>query len=92
MDINKNRIINDTVNFAIEKGIKVITSTPWIELWFLLHFEYTTANLTNNEVIKRLRKYYPKYEKNINLFPYIHDNVEFAIGNSLLYHSLIIIS
>ena len=80
-DINtkKNKIIEDAINLAKEKGIRIITSTPCIELWFLLHFEYTTARLSNNSVIKRLKKYLPKYQKNINIFPDIKDKVYEAI-------------
>ncbi len=82
VDPNKNRIINKAMEFAKEKGIQIITSTPCVELWFLLHFEYTTANLTNNEVIKILKKFYSKYEKNINIFPNINSNINVAIENA----------
>lgn len=82
VDPNKNRIISEAIEFAKQRGIQIITSTPCIELWFLLHFEYTTANLTNNEVIKRLKRFYPKYEKNINIFPNINNNVSDAIENA----------
>ena len=83
-DVNtkKNKIIKDAINLAKEKGIRIITSTPCIELWFLLHFEYTTARLSNNSVIKRLKKYLPKYEKNINIFPDIKDKVYEAIDRA----------
>ncbi len=82
VDSNKNKIIDEAKKYAQKKGIQVITSTPCIELWFLLHFEYTTANLSNNEVIKRLKKFNPKYEKNINIFPYINKNIDIAILNA----------
>lgn len=83
-DVNtkKNKIIKDAINLAKGKGIRIITSTPCIELWFLLHFEYTTARLSNNSVIKRLKKYLPKYEKNINIFPDIKDKVYEAIDRA----------
>ena len=82
VNIKKNKIIKDAINLAKEKGIRIITSTPCIELWFLLHFEYTTARLSNNSVIKRLKKYLPKYEKNINIFPDIKDKVYEAIDRA----------
>lgn len=69
----KNTEIKEAMELAKENGIQVITSTPSIELWFLLHFEYTTASMTNKEVISRLKKYYPKYEKNINIYPDVID-------------------
>lgn len=82
IDPNKNKIINQARKFATEKGIQVITSTPCVEMWFLLHFEYTTANLSNNDVMKRLRKFYHKYEKNINIYPDINNNINIAIENA----------
>lgn len=82
VNIKKNKIIKDAINLAKENGIRIITSTPCIELWFLLHFEYTTARLSNNSVIKRLKKYLPKYEKNINIFPDIKDKVYEAIDRA----------
>ncbi len=78
----KNKIIAEAIELAKKKNIKIITSTPCIELWFLLHFEYTTANLSNEDVIKRLRKFCPKYEKNKNIFLLINDKVKIAIKNA----------
>lgn len=82
INLDKNKIIQEAMEYAKDKGIKIITSTPCIELWFLLHFEYTTAYLSNVDVIQRLKKYYPKYEKNINIFNYINENVDKAINNA----------
>ena len=79
LDFNKNKIIIEAKNYAYSKGIKMISSSPSIELWFLLHYEYTTAYLSNNDVIKRLKQYYPKYEKNINIYPEINCNINKAI-------------
>lgn len=81
-DLNKNKIISDAIKLARKKKIKVITSTPCIELWFLLHFEYTTSYMNSDEVIKRLRKYFPKYKKSINIYPYINNNTDNAICNA----------
>lgn len=78
-DINKNKIINEAKKYALENGIQMISSTPCIELWFLLHYEYTTANLSNDAVLKKLKKYYSKYEKNVNIYLKINDNVLDAI-------------
>lgn len=82
MDINKNKMINDALRLARDNNIKVITSTPSIELWFLLHYEYTTSCMTNDEVIKKLKKYYPKYEKNVNIYPEIVSLINIAIDRA----------
>lgn len=79
VDPYKNKIISEAIELAKEKRIKIITSTPCIELWFLLHYDYTTATLSNDDVIKRLKKFYPKYEKNVNIFSEINSNVQEAI-------------
>ena len=82
VDLNKNKIIKKAIKLANESGIEIITSTPSIELWFLLHYEYTTASLSNVDVIKKLKRYYPKYRKNINVFVDINRFVNKAIKNA----------
>ncbi len=79
---NKNKIIEEAIELAKKNDIKIITSSPCIELWFLLHYEYTTANMDNEEVIKRLKKYYPKYEKNVNIYPDIIEKIDIAINRA----------
>ena len=79
IDPDKNKIINEAIQLAKKNNIKIITSSPCVELWFLLHYDYTTANMRNEEVIKRLKKFYPKYEKNVNIFPDIIENLYKAI-------------
>lgn len=76
---NKNKLINEAKRIADANGIIVITSSPCIELWFLLHYEYTTANLTNEDTLRRLRTYIPNYDKTTNIFPNIEKNVRTAI-------------
>lgn len=79
IDPNKDKIIEEAIQLAKKNNIKVITSSPCVELWFLLHYDYTTANMSSGDVIKRLRDYYPKYEKNINIYPDIIKNLDLAI-------------
>lgn len=76
---DKNKIINEAIRLAKKNNIKIITSSPCVELWFLLHYDYTTSNMSNEEVIKRLKKFYPKYEKNVNIYPDIIKNLDKAI-------------
>ena len=79
---NKNKLIEQAIELAKKNHIKIITSSPCIELWFLLHFDYTTANMDNEEVMNRLKEYYPKYEKNINIYPDIIKKVDLAINRA----------
>ncbi len=80
--LDKNKQILEAINLAKENNIIPIVSTPCVELWFLLHYEYSTAIVNNNEVIERLKKYYPKYEKNCNIYPSINDKLNKAISNA----------
>ena len=82
MNPNKNRLINEAKKIAKANGIKVIISSPCIELWFLLHYDFTTAILSNEDVIRRLRKYYPKYEKSTNIYPNINGRIADAIDRA----------
>lgn len=78
-NVKKNCVIKEAITLANKNKIEIITSTPSIELWFLLHFEYTTAYLTNNDLIKRLKNYYSKYTKNTNIYLDIEKNMLSAI-------------
>lgn len=82
VDPNKNKIIEDAIQLAKKNNVKIITSSPCFELWFLLHYDYTTANMDSEEVIKRLKEYYPKYEKNINIYPDIIKEIDLAIDRA----------
>lgn len=82
VDPNKNKIIEEVIQLAKKNNIKIITSSPCFELWFLLHYDYTTANMDSEEVIKRLKEYYPKYEKNINIYPDIIKEIDLAIDRA----------
>lgn len=82
IDPNKNKVIVNAIKLASKNNIKIITSSPCIELWFLLHYEYSTASMSNDDVIKKLKNYYPKYKKNINIYPDIKDKMDIAIKNA----------
>ena len=82
VDPNKNKIIEEAIQLARKNNIKIITSSPCFELWFLLHYDYTTANMDSEEVLKRLKEYYPKYEKNINIYPDIIKEIDLAIDRA----------
>ena len=82
VDPNKNKIIEEAIQLARKNNIRIITSSPCFELWFLLHYDYTTANMDSEEVIKRLKEYYPKYEKNINIYPDIIKEIDLAIDRA----------
>ena len=83
-DINKEKNVQiiSAIKLAKDNNIIPIVSTPCVELWFLVHYEYTTAMISSDDVIIRLKKYYPKYEKNCDIYPDIIDKINNAINNS----------
>lgn len=78
----KDKQIIEAINLATVYNIKMITSCPCFEIWFLLHYEYTTAFLDNNAIIDKLKKHNEKYEKNYNIYPEIQDKINRAIENA----------
>ena len=71
--INKN--FNDAISFVV--------SNPTFEIWFLLHFKYTTKFYKDgNAVIDDLKKYIPNYDKNVDVFELCEYSLSAAIENS----------
>lgn len=79
---SKNSQIKEAIDLAQDSNIIVITSSPCIELWFLLHFKYTSAYMRNEDVINELKRVYPKYEKNCNIYNSIYGQTDEAIKNA----------
>lgn len=76
----KQVIIDGAVELANKANITIVSSTPCFEVWFLQHFKYSTHPFcSNSEVIDELRRYVPKYEKNMDIFPLIVGNTDKAI-------------
>ena len=82
MKPEKNIQIEAAIKLAKDNNIIPIVSAPCVELWFLLHYEYTTAMISSDDVIERLKRHYPKYEKNCNIYLDIKDKINTAIENS----------
>ncbi|WP_278319566.1 RloB family protein [Clostridium tepidiprofundi] len=65
INYNTNRAIQSKIEeiqkakkIADKNKIKLGISNPCFELWYLLHFEYTTANFKNYDAVKkRLSRY-----------------------------------
>ena len=62
---------------------KFVVSNPCFEIWFLLHFRYSTHPYTSSsEAIRNLREYIPNYEKTTQVAALIAGNLEAAIKNA----------
>ena len=63
-----------------KEGFKIALSNPCFELWYLLHYSYTTGALASYaEVVKKLPKELQPYQKNENIYPKLFDNEATAI-------------
>ncbi|MCR5417133.1 MAG: RloB family protein [Pseudobutyrivibrio sp.] len=70
-------------NKKSNSAISFITSNPAFEIWFLLHFKYTTKFYRDcDSVISDLKKYIPNYDKNVDCFPVCEDMTQKAIKNA----------
>jgi len=77
----KNSQLREYAKKAANHGFKVALSSPCFELWFLLHFTYTTGILQDYDAVsKRLSEYLPDYQKNYDIFGLLLDKQETAIS------------
>lgn len=83
VSVSKNIQISKAKNKINNKKIKLIMSSPCIEIWFLNHFQYSTRCYnSNDEVIKELKKYIKSYNKGKDIFEDINGKIHSAIDNS----------
>lgn len=81
-DDKKGRIIEKLE--ASSKVAQFVVSNPCFEVWFLLHYKYTThVYLSGAEVIRDLRNYISDYEKNRDISKLLSDKKEIAYQNAL---------
>ena len=91
VDVNRHTKNNEQVRQnQIEKlkkdaafqGFKVVLSNPCFELWFLLHFSYSTGYLSDyNGVLQKLLKHIPEYKKTTDVFTMLENEMTKAILN-----------
>ena len=85
IDTDTDRAKQSKIDIACSKQtslVRVITSSPCFEEWFLCHFRKSTGYQTSAEAIAELKKHLPEYEKNKNIFPQIKDKTSAAIDNA----------
>jgi len=83
LDLNKKSNIDNTINLSKKKNVELYSSNPCFELWYLLHFVYSTKSYSCNlEVVKELKKYIPNYEKNRCNFNVLYPLIYEAIANA----------
>lgn len=82
-DPEKQNEIDEAIRLTQRSHVEVVLSNPCFEVWYILHFKYSSGSFnSNDEVIKALRKYIPWYEKNKDVFPELHSNTQKAVLNA----------
>ena len=62
---------------------KFIVSNPCFEVWYLLHYGFSTKSYINADaVIKELKKHYPRYEKTSDMYSLLKNKMDDAITNA----------
>ncbi len=65
LDSAKEKQLKKAKELALKNNIKLITSNPCFEIWYLQHFGFTSKPFAScNAVVKELLKKLPKYQKN----------------------------
>jgi hypothetical protein len=80
---NKSIEIKKAIDKAESKNIQVILSVPCFEVWFLLHFHYSTAFIdSSQDAVEKLKEYIPNYQKSQNVYDILDDKREEAFKNA----------
>lgn len=79
-DDRKGRLIK-----KLEKESEIahfVVSNPCFEVWFLLHFRYTTHAFSSSEIIRELRRFISDYEKNRDISELLAEQADTAYENA----------
>lgn len=83
LDRAKKSQLEEAKKIAKQNNIKIITSNPCFEVWYLEHFEYTSKPFSNSDAaITYLQKKMPGYQKNKCEIGILYAKTEEAIKNS----------
>lgn len=71
------------MKLARQNNISVFLSNPCFEIWYLLHFRYSTKPYgSNEEVIKELGSYISDYSKSKDVYDLIENKIDQALLNT----------
>ncbi len=74
---------NTALQRARANDIRLGISNPSIEFWFLIHFRDHTSHIDRHKAIDLLKIHIPNYEKNIEMYPGVLENLtDAAIGRA----------
>lgn len=80
---SKSRQLEAAKKKAKKHGIRIALSNPCFEVWFLLHFRYSSGYLQDYAaVLTQLRSYLPDYEKTVEVSNILAEHTERAVLNA----------
>ena len=74
--------IHEALTRARDWGVSVAFSNPCFEIWFLLHFERSTAERHRRKVLSQLKKHIPDYDKAEGVYDLLRQHQDEAISNA----------
>ena len=88
VDSNTNHDLRNTLELSEKYDIPIALSNPCFELWLILHYFYHSSTITHREAPDELRRYISDYEKGMDIFDLIKDQIPNAIENAILLNRL----
>lgn len=81
---SKQKEIESAYKDAYKNNIYLGISNPCFELWYLLHFQYTTGFLKDGDAVKQRLNTTPikNYKKNVCIHTHIKDKINIAIDHA----------
>ena len=68
-DVDKAHVARVVIDSEIKSDFQCIVSNPCFEVWYLLHFNYSTKQyFYSDEILEELRKWIPEYTKSTDMF------------------------
>lgn len=67
-DSDQRDYIVEVITEAKKEGLSVAFSNPCIELWFFLHFKYSSATRTQKEMKKIIETYIKNYNEEMDIY------------------------
>lgn len=81
--IGRDQELRAAMKLARQNNISVFLSNPCFEIWYLLHFRYSTKLYgSNEEVIKELGSYISDYSKSKDVYDLIENKIDQALLNT----------
>lgn len=80
---NKEKQIKEVQSECEKVGIELIISNPTFELWYILHFGYTTKMYQSSKQAKdETKKLIPGYTESMDVFLILKSKMQYAILNA----------